>query len=49
MLRPGPHPVVLTGTPVDLLLRLFGRRAAQVDASGPSLSVARFEAVRTSV
>ena len=49
VLRPGPNPVVLTGTPVDLLLRLFGRRAAQVEVGGPSLSVARFEAARTSV
>lgn len=49
VLRRGPHPVVLTGTPIDLLLRVFGRRAAQVDVGGPSLSVSRFEASRTAV
>ena len=49
VLRPGPYPVVLTGTPVDLLLRLFGRRAAVVDVGGPRLSAARFEAARTGV
>jgi hypothetical protein len=49
VLRQGPHPVVLTGTPVDLLLRVYGRTAAQVDVGGPSLSVARFEASRTAV
>lgn len=49
VLRPGPHPVVLTGGPVDLLLRVFGRTAAQVEVGGPSLSVVRFEAARTAV
>lgn len=46
----GDHPVVLTGEPVELLLRLFGRReVAQVDVGGPSLSVTRFEGSRQEV
>ncbi|MFC5382429.1 TIGR03085 family metal-binding protein [Aquipuribacter nitratireducens] len=49
VLRRGAHPVVLTGEPIDLLLRLFGRRAAQVDVGGPSLSVQRFERARLGV
>ena len=49
VLRRGPHPVVLAGPPVDLLLRLFGRATAEVDVSGPGLSVARFEAARKGV
>lgn len=44
VLAPGAHPVVLTGQPIELLLRLFGRRGvAQVELGGPSLSVTRFE------
>lgn len=49
VLRRGPHPVVLTGTPVDLLLRLFGRRAAQVEVGGSRLSVQRFESADTGI
>jgi uncharacterized protein (TIGR03085 family) len=49
VLRRGQDPVVLTGEPVDLLLRLFGRRAAHVDVGGPSLSVTRFERSRLGV
>ncbi|WP_380168260.1 TIGR03085 family metal-binding protein [Jannaschia sp. R86511] len=46
----GPHPVVLTGEPIELLLLLFGRRAvAQVDVGGPSLSVTRFRAASQGV
>ncbi|MFC3687496.1 TIGR03085 family metal-binding protein [Aquipuribacter hungaricus] len=49
VLRRGPYPVVLTGAPVDLLLRLFGRSAAQVDVGGPRLSVQRFSQARLGV
>jgi len=39
----GPHPVVLVGEPIELLLLLFGRRdVAHVEIEGPSLSVTRF-------
>lgn len=50
VLRPGVHPVVLTGEPVDLLLRLFGRtRGVEVELGGPGLSVTRFEQARQGV
>ena len=50
VLRPGHHPVVLRGEPVELLLRLFGRTPqARVEVDGPSLSVTRFEGSRTGV
>jgi len=49
VLRRGPHPVVLAGPPVDLLLALFGRTAAQVEVSGPALSVSRFEAAKKGI
>ena len=46
----GQHPVVLTGEPIELLLRLFGRReVARVDVGGPSLSVSRFEGAQQGV
>jgi len=49
VLRRGPHPVVLAGPPIDLLLALFGRAAAQIEVSGPALSVSRFEAAKKGV
>jgi uncharacterized protein (TIGR03085 family) len=50
VLRPGPHPVVVTGEPIELLLHLFGRRgAAEVEVTGPSLSVTRYERSATGV
>ena len=43
VLRRGDHPVVLTGEPVELLLRVFGRtEGVRVEVDGPSLSVSRF-------
>ena len=45
VLRPGAHPVVLTGEPVELLLRLLGRtKGVTVDLGGSPLSVSRFAA-----
>lgn len=50
VLRRGDHPVVLTGEPVELLLRVFGRTdGVQVEVGGPSLSVSRFQASQQGV
>lgn len=50
VLRHGSHPVVLTGEPIELLLHVYGRRgAAEVEVTGPSLSVTRYERSTTGV
>jgi uncharacterized protein (TIGR03085 family) len=50
VLRRGENPVVLTGQPVELLLVLYGRRAAaEVAVGGMPLSVTRFERARLGV
>lgn len=50
VLRAGAYPVVLTGEPVELLLLALGRDAhAEVDVSGPSLSVRRFKERSTGI
>lgn len=46
----GPHPVVLVGEPIELLLLLFGRRdSARLEIEGPSLSVTRFRGARQGI
>lgn len=44
--RRGEPSVVVTGEPLELLLRLYGRRAVIVDVDGPEDARAAFEAAR---
>lgn len=44
--RPGEPSVVLTGEPLELLLRLYGRRAVVAEIEGPEDARQRFDAAR---
>ena len=41
--KPGTPAVTLVGEPLELVLRLYGRRECVVEVSGPEDAVARFE------
>ena len=47
--KPGNPSVTLIGEPLELLLRLYGRRECVVDVEGPEDAVARFESARFGV
>lgn len=49
VLRGGEPTVTLTGTALDLLLRLHGRTAVDVEITGPDDAVAAFSAARLSI
>ena len=47
--KPGNPSVTLIGEPLELVLRLYGRRECVVDVEGPEDAVARFESARFGV
>lgn len=47
--KPGSPSVTLIGEPLELVLRLYGRRECVVDVEGPEDVVARFESARFGV
>ena len=47
--KPGSPSVTLIGEPLELVLRLYGRRECVVDVEGPEDAVARFESARFGV
>ena len=44
--KTGSPIVTLTGTPLDLVLRVYGRRATEVQISGDAAAIATFEAAK---
>ena len=44
--KAGTPSVTLIGEPLELVLRLYGRRECVVDVEGPEEAVARFEAAK---
>jgi hypothetical protein len=47
--KKGEPSVTLTGDPLELVLRLYGRRQCRVEVAGESEAVARFESAKFGV